>query len=85
MATAVPTRTHRAFCVFRPAGRRAAGRWQESGYAFDADDGNGGVRIILESLPTSGFDGNILLRPIDSKPDAPLPDLDEGDEEEILD
>ena len=56
----------------------------ESGFASVADDGNG-LKIVLEMLPVSGFDGNILLRPIDGKPDAPpLPDLDEADDDERM-
>ena len=40
---------------------------------------------FLEMLPVSGFDGNILLRPIDGKADAPsLPDPDEGDDDGIM-
>ena len=81
--TATKPPTHRAYCVLRQ-GRRAAGRWKESGFASVADDGNG-LKIFLEMLPVSGFDGNILLRPIDGKADAPsLPDPDEGDDDGIM-
>jgi hypothetical protein len=89
MTTAKPKpRTHRAYCVLREdrRGRRAAGRWMEAGFASVADDGNG-LKISLEMLPVSGFDGNVLLRPLDGKPDAPPlpdPDADEEQEEKFL-
>jgi hypothetical protein len=81
--TAMKPPTHRAYCVLRQ-GRRAAGRWKEAGLASVADDGNG-LKISLEMLPVSGFDGNILLRPIENKPDAPpLPDPDEHDDDDKM-
>jgi hypothetical protein len=61
-------------------GRRAAGQWLEAGFASVADDGNG-LRVHLQMLPVSGFDGHILLRPIDAKPEAFPPDPDEEEDE----
>jgi hypothetical protein len=72
--------THRAYCVLRQ-GRRQPGRWIEAGFAAPADDGVG-LKVFLEMLPVSGFDGHILLRPVESKPDAPFPpDPEEEDED----
>jgi len=71
--------THRAYCVLRP-GRRAAGQWLESGFASVADDGNG-LRVYLQMLPVTGFDGHILLRPLDAKPEPLPPDPDDEDDE----
>jgi hypothetical protein len=78
--TAKP-RTHRAYCVLR-YGHRTPGVWKEAGFASVADDGPGtDLRVYLEMLPVSGFDGHILLRPVDAKPDAPLPpDPDDEDD-----
>lgn len=63
--------THRAYCVLRE-GRRAPGRWLEAGFASVAEDGCG-LLVYLQMLPVLGFDGHILLRPVDAKPSAPLP------------
>jgi hypothetical protein len=57
--------------------------WADDGDGFCtvAEDGNG-LRVYLPLLPVSGFDGHILLRPIDAKPE-PLPrDPDEDEDEE---
>lgn len=55
------------------------GEWVETGFARPADDGIG-LRVHLRLLPTSGFDGHILLRPIEAQ--APLPLAPEPEEDE---
>jgi hypothetical protein len=81
--TAKKPPTYRAYCSLR-AGRRAAGRWIETGFATVADDGIG-LKIYLETLPVSGFDGHILLRPVDAKPEMPFPpDPEDEDEDEEM-
>lgn len=70
--------THRAYCVLRQG--RAAGRWMEAGFASVQEDG-GGIRVHLEMLPVTGFDGHILLQPADGQTDAPVPESP-GEEED---
>jgi hypothetical protein len=74
------TPTDRAYCVLRSRSRRAPGQWIETGTAWTADDGNG-LRVYLSMLPVTGFDGHILLRPVDAKPAPPLPDSDDEDDD----
>jgi hypothetical protein len=62
--------THRAYCVLRE-GRRT-GRWMECGFA-SAADGVGDLQVYLETVPVTGFDGHILLRPMNAKSDEPFP------------
>jgi len=81
--TAKKPPTHRAYCCLR-RGRRAPGQWLETGFASVADDGNG-LRVYLQVLPVSGFDGHILLRPIEAKPEPFPPDPDDEDDEIPLD
>jgi hypothetical protein len=79
MTTKPPT--HRAFCVLRQ-NYRLPGQWVETGFARPADDGIG-LKIQLEMLPVSGFDGHILLRPIEAETPLPLaPEPEEDDEQE---
>lgn len=73
--------THRAYCVVRE-GRRGAGRWVETGFATVADNGKG-YKLYLPLVPVTGFDGHILLEPIDASPEAPLLDPDEDDEDDM--
>jgi len=77
--TAKKPPTHRAYCVLRQ-GRRAPGRWLEAGFATVADDGTG-LRVYLQMLPVSGFDGHILLRPVDAQPEPFPPDPDDEEDE----
>lgn len=79
MTTKPPT--HRAFCVLRQ-NYRLPGQWVETGSARPADDGIG-LKIQLAMLPVSGFDGHILLRPIETETPLPLaPELEDDDEGE---
>jgi hypothetical protein len=71
MAANKPPVTHRAYCVLREGGRRRPGRWIETGAA--TADPEGWLMVHLENLPVSGFDGYVLLRPIDAKLNVPLP------------
>jgi hypothetical protein len=74
--------THRAYCVLRH-NYRSAGEWVETGFARTADDGIG-LKVQLTMLPVSGFDGHILLRPIEAEtplPLAPEPEEDEDGED----
>jgi len=52
----------------------------EAGFASVADDGHG-LSVYLQMLPVTGFDGHILLRPIDAKAEPFPPDPDDEDDE----
>jgi len=73
--------THRAYMILRE-GRRGIGRWVETGLASLADDGNG-LRVYVPLLPVSGFDGHILLRPIDATTEPLPPEPDDEDEDSL--
>jgi len=80
MTTTKPP-THRAYCVLREH-YRLPGRWIETGFARPADDGIG-LKIQFETLPVSGFDGHVLLRPMEAETPLPLaPEPEEDDEAE---
>jgi hypothetical protein len=64
----------------REGGRRRVGRWIETGTAT-ADDA-GWLMVRLETLPVHGFDGYVLLKPVDAKPGVPLPQPDDDEDDE---
>ncbi|MBB6146850.1 hypothetical protein HNQ77_004831 [Silvibacterium bohemicum] len=73
--------THNAYCVVRQ-GRRAAGHWMEVGSASVADNGID-LKVYLPLIPVTGFDGHILLRPIDAVHE-PFPSDPEEEEEDAV-
>ena len=63
-------------------GRRNTGSWVEIPLASVFKDGTD-VRIYLPLVPVTGFDGHILLRPVDAETEEFPQDPEEEDEDPV--